>query len=232
MRPPGTPSSLSAVRNAIISCEQCPRLRSYCQEVGRTRKAAFATMLYWARPVPGFGDPARARVDSRPGPCRAWREPDGARLYRRRRRRVWRFPDGRVEARRLREHRHLATRRRWAGVDGCLYRGGGALRPAGQQAAARGSQSLPRPSRERSRAPAQPASRRRARQDRVGCVAEALARAARRCRGHGRRSATVRRGLHQTASAPCTLVGAYHPSRQNTNTGVVTAKMYDAVFGP
>src|SRR4029450_7240748 len=27
-----------------------------------------------------------------------------------------------------------------------------------------------------------------------------------------------------------TLVGAYHPSRQNTNTGVLTPKMYDAVF--
>ena len=27
-----------------------------------------------------------------------------------------------------------------------------------------------------------------------------------------------------------TLVGAYHPSRQNTNTGVVTPRMYDAVF--
>jgi uracil-DNA glycosylase family 4 len=27
-----------------------------------------------------------------------------------------------------------------------------------------------------------------------------------------------------------TLVGAYHPSRQNTNTGVVTPRMYDAIF--
>jgi uracil-DNA glycosylase family 4 len=27
-----------------------------------------------------------------------------------------------------------------------------------------------------------------------------------------------------------TLVGAYHPSRQNTNTGVVTPKMYDGAF--
>lgn len=27
-----------------------------------------------------------------------------------------------------------------------------------------------------------------------------------------------------------TLVGAYHPSRQNTNTGVLTARMYDDVF--
>jgi uracil-DNA glycosylase family 4 len=29
---------------------------------------------------------------------------------------------------------------------------------------------------------------------------------------------------------PSTLVGAYHPSRQNTNTGVLTPSMYDAVF--
>jgi uracil-DNA glycosylase len=55
------PSSLSAVRTAIISCEQCTRLRSYCQDVGRTKKASFRNDLYWARPVPGFGDP-NARV--------------------------------------------------------------------------------------------------------------------------------------------------------------------------
>jgi uracil-DNA glycosylase family 4 len=51
------PSSLSAVQTAIISCEQCPRLRSYCRDVGRTKKASFRNDLYWARPVPGFGDP-------------------------------------------------------------------------------------------------------------------------------------------------------------------------------
>jgi uracil-DNA glycosylase family 4 len=55
------PSTLSAVRDAIISCEACPRLRTYCLDVGRTRKAAFKNEIYWARPVPGFGDPA-ARV--------------------------------------------------------------------------------------------------------------------------------------------------------------------------
>ena len=55
------PTSLSAVRTTIISCEQCPRLRSYCREVGRVRKAAFKNDVYWARPVPGFGDP-NARV--------------------------------------------------------------------------------------------------------------------------------------------------------------------------
>ena len=55
------PSSLSAVREAIINCNQCPRLRDYCVGIGLTRKAAFRNDTYWARPVPGFGDPA-ARI--------------------------------------------------------------------------------------------------------------------------------------------------------------------------
>jgi len=52
------PSTLSAVQDDIISCNRCHRLRSYCQEIGRIKKAAFRNDLYWARPVPGFGDPA------------------------------------------------------------------------------------------------------------------------------------------------------------------------------
>jgi uracil-DNA glycosylase family 4 len=55
------PLSLSAVQTAIISCEQCPRLRTYCTEIGRIKKTSFRNDLYWARPVPGFGDP-NARV--------------------------------------------------------------------------------------------------------------------------------------------------------------------------
>jgi uracil-DNA glycosylase family 4 len=55
------PLTLSAVRDTIISCEACARLRTYCKAVGQTRKAAFKNEVYWARPVPGFGDP-NARV--------------------------------------------------------------------------------------------------------------------------------------------------------------------------
>jgi uracil-DNA glycosylase len=51
------PSSLSAVHDDVISCNRCARLRSYCQEVGRIKKASFRNDVYWARPVPGFGDP-------------------------------------------------------------------------------------------------------------------------------------------------------------------------------
>src|SRR6188472_3003358 len=51
------PPSLSAIRDGIISCDRCARLRTYCREVGRIKKAAFKNDVYWARPVPGFGDP-------------------------------------------------------------------------------------------------------------------------------------------------------------------------------
>jgi uracil-DNA glycosylase family 4 len=49
------------VRESIISCERCPRLRDYCRQVGRDKRRAFRNDTYWARPVPGFGDP-RARM--------------------------------------------------------------------------------------------------------------------------------------------------------------------------
>ncbi len=55
------PILLSDARDAIVACERCPRLRSYCQEIGRVRRRAYLDETYWARPVPGFGDP-RAQV--------------------------------------------------------------------------------------------------------------------------------------------------------------------------
>ena len=58
---PQPPLSLSAVQDGIIGCERCPRLRTYCQAVAREKRAAYRTWTYWGRPVPGFGDPA-ARV--------------------------------------------------------------------------------------------------------------------------------------------------------------------------
>jgi len=54
-------STLAAVRRAVIACERCPRLRRYCAAVAGTRKRAFRDHVYWGRPVPGFGDP-RARL--------------------------------------------------------------------------------------------------------------------------------------------------------------------------
>jgi uracil-DNA glycosylase family 4 len=52
---------LAAVRDAIVTCEQCPRLRDYCARIAREKRRAFRDETYWGRPVPGFGDP-RARL--------------------------------------------------------------------------------------------------------------------------------------------------------------------------
>jgi uracil-DNA glycosylase len=54
-------ASLAHVREAIITCERCPRLRKYCQSIAREKRAAYRNDTYWAKPVPGFGDP-NARV--------------------------------------------------------------------------------------------------------------------------------------------------------------------------
>ena len=59
-----SPAPLSAsnpIRDAIVACERCPRLRDYCRRIGETRRRAYQHETYWARPVPGFGDP-RARI--------------------------------------------------------------------------------------------------------------------------------------------------------------------------
>ena len=53
--------SLVSVRDQIVACERCPRLRSYCARIGREKRRAYRDDTYWARPVPGFGDP-RARL--------------------------------------------------------------------------------------------------------------------------------------------------------------------------
>jgi uracil-DNA glycosylase len=53
--------SLSKVHSDIVSCTKCARLRSYCMEIARVKRAAFRQDTYWGKPVPGFGDP-NARV--------------------------------------------------------------------------------------------------------------------------------------------------------------------------
>ena len=51
-------SELAALAEEVSSCRRCPRLVAWREQVARERRAAFAHEVYWARPVPGFGDPA------------------------------------------------------------------------------------------------------------------------------------------------------------------------------
>jgi uracil-DNA glycosylase family 4 len=51
-------TSLATVRDAIVACNDCSRLRRYCAQIAREKKAAHRDETYWGRPVPGFGDPS------------------------------------------------------------------------------------------------------------------------------------------------------------------------------
>src|SRR5271166_4936312 len=54
-------SALTILNNEVVHCTRCPRLVAYRQQVGREKRRAYLEWDYWARPVPGFGDP-HARV--------------------------------------------------------------------------------------------------------------------------------------------------------------------------
>ncbi|HTW84724.1 MAG TPA: uracil-DNA glycosylase [Candidatus Sulfotelmatobacter sp.] len=49
--------SVDALERTVVTCRRCPELRAYCAHVGATKKRAFRDQTYWAKPVPGWGDP-------------------------------------------------------------------------------------------------------------------------------------------------------------------------------
>jgi uracil-DNA glycosylase family 4 len=48
---------LERLEREIVTCRACPRLVAWREEAARTPPARFAGQTYWARPLPGFGDP-------------------------------------------------------------------------------------------------------------------------------------------------------------------------------
>lgn len=49
------------LNSRIINCVKCPRLVEYRQRVARVKRHMYQDFRYWGRPIPGFGDPL-ARV--------------------------------------------------------------------------------------------------------------------------------------------------------------------------
>lgn len=50
-------TSLRVLKEEIIHCRRCPRLVEYREKVAKEKRRAFRDWTYWGRPVPGFGDP-------------------------------------------------------------------------------------------------------------------------------------------------------------------------------
>src|SRR5437016_1552118 len=49
---------LARLNAEIVECRACPRLVAWRELVAQQKRAAYSGETYWARPVPGFGDPS------------------------------------------------------------------------------------------------------------------------------------------------------------------------------
>ncbi len=62
MRSPASKASphaaLVRLSEEVVACRACPRLVTWRERVAREKRRAYRDWDYWGRPVPGFGDPA------------------------------------------------------------------------------------------------------------------------------------------------------------------------------
>jgi uracil-DNA glycosylase family 4 len=214
--PPG-PVALAALSAEIIACRACPRLVAWREQVALDKRASYRHETYWARPVPGFGDPGARVVIVGLAPAAHGGNRTG-RVFTGDRSGDWLF--------------------------GALYRAGLANQPESRSlddglrldgayitAAVRCAPPANRPT---------PAERDRCRPY-LERELEAL-RGARAlvalgqfaydvvCRLYGVRPRPAFGHGVEVAAGPLVIIGSYHPSQQNTFTGRLTEPMLDAVF--
>jgi len=220
-------ASLAAVERAVVSCRRCPELRSYCAEIARVKKREHRDLPYWGRPVPAFGD-ERARlliVGLAPGAHGSNRtgrpftgDASGLWLYRALHRAG--FAD-RAESRARDDGLEL----RDVLITAALRCAPPHNKPTPRQL----QRCAPYLDRELSLLP----------ELRVvlglGAIGtRAAAEALRRSGYRFDRSLKFAHGMEtvaeRAAGSPITLLASYHPSRQNTNTGVLTETMFDSIF--
>jgi uracil-DNA glycosylase family 4 len=226
-RPRPVREPLSDIERRVIACERCPELRAYCAEIARVKKREHRDADYWGRPVPAFGDP-NARlvlVGLAPGAHGSNRtgrpftgDASGLWLYR------------------------ALHRAGFANQPTAVDRNDGlilydTLITAALRCAPPGNK--PTPEQLRHCAPyldeefaALTSLRVLLGLGSIGtrAAAEALQRAgyvftAKPLFGHGAEARAIRNDGREVV-----LLASYHPSRQNTNTGVLTEPMFDAIF--
>ena len=54
-------AELESIERAVVTCTRCPELRAYSAQIAREKKRAHAGCTYWGKPVPAFGN-QRARL--------------------------------------------------------------------------------------------------------------------------------------------------------------------------
>jgi uracil-DNA glycosylase len=220
--------TLAALERRVVACRRCPELRAYCAEIARVKKREHRERTYWGRPVPAFGDP-RARlliVGLAPGAHGSNRtgrpftgDASGIWLYRALHRAG--YSDRAVSRERddgLVVHDVLIT---------------AALRcapPHNKPTPEQLRRCAPYLDHELSLLPDLQAVLG------LGAIGtRAAAEALRRAGYRFERPPKFAHGMEAVAKGPpdghdVILIASYHPSRQNTNTGVLTETMFDAIF--
>src|SRR5688500_4988578 len=220
---------LADVHHAIVSCERCPRLRDYCGRVAEEKKRAHRLDTYWGRPVPGFGDPSARLLLVGLAPAAHGANRTG---------RVF-TGDGSGDFLMSALHRtgfaNIASSRR---VDDGLRLNDAYILSAVRCAPPDNKPHPEEITRCLEHLDAELAHLRRVRVvvalGKIGFDAwlqllrrRGVAMSPRPQFGHG---VVVRLGTGADGAALPILVGCYHPSRQNTNTGKLTARMMESVF--
>jgi uracil-DNA glycosylase len=219
--------TLEAIERRVVGCRKCPELRAYCAGVGRVKKRAFLDQDYWAKPVPGFGDPAArlVLVGLAPGAHGSNRT---GRVF---------TGDGSGEW--LYRALHRAG---FANQPHAVDRNDGmVLHDAFITAAVRCAPPANKPTPEQKTRclPYLRAEFAALRATRVivslGKIADDAVHALIKERGTYREPRAAFAHLAETridlpSASGITVLASYHPSRQNTNTGVLTEPMLDAVF--
>jgi uracil-DNA glycosylase family 4 len=218
---------LEEISAAVLRCRRCPELREYAAAVARERKRAHRDCEYWGRPVPAFGDPdARVMlVGLAPGAHGSNRtgrpftgDASGAFLY------------PALHRAGFASQAHAVDRNDGLVLHGCVITAAVRCAPP---------QNKPSPAELRNCFPylvqefdaladlrvivalgaiafAAVVKLLRERAFSLEPATPAFAHGAELRAGKGRRTLTV--------------IASYHPSRQNTNTGKLTAPMFDAIF--
>jgi uracil-DNA glycosylase family 4 len=219
-----------AIESDIVACERCPRLRAHCLEVARVKRRAYRDQTYWGLPVPGFGD-RRARIvlvglaPAAHGANRTGRMFTGDRSG------DWLFAA--LHRAGLANRPESVSRSDGLKLSGAFITAACRCAPPGNR---------PTPEEQVNCSIFFDRELDRLRDLRVaialGAIGwETLTRRARRVDavsvprpkpvfGHG---AETTLGLH-AAAAPVVVVGCYHPSQQNTQTGRLTRPMIDRVL--
>ena len=212
-----------------MRCQRCPRLRAYCEEVARTKRRAFREETYWGRPVPGFGDRAASILLVGLAPAAHGANRTG-RMFTGDDSGNWLYAALHAEG--------LSTQAESVARDDGLM-----LEGAYITATCRCAPPDNKPTPEERRACSEYLDREVELLPSVRVVValgriawDAVIDRARRVDARAARPRPAFAHLGEvavvlsTGATPVTLIGSYHPSRQNTNTGVLTRPMLRAVM--